>query len=159
VLAGCGFRPIYADRPAEPGARGGVAADLAATQVALIPDRAGQLLRDALNARLRNGSGTPARHELRVGVSITRQAVGRDETASRTRLAATANYTLTPLPSGGPLAAGRSFAADAFNIAPDQFFAAQLSGEAAEQRLAERLADDIVAQLAAFYARRAEPRS
>jgi LPS-assembly lipoprotein len=156
LAGGCGFRPIYADRAGTGGGEGEIAEALAATRVALIPEREGQLLREALNARLRNRTGA-ARHELRVALSITRQALGvrRDETSSRIRLAAVASFTLAPLPSGDPLTTGRSYAVDAFNIATDQYFAAQLSGEAAERRLAERLAEDIVAQLAAFYARRA----
>lgn len=156
LLAGCGFRPIYAEG-VRPAAGGDIAADLAATRVALIPDRQGQMLREALNQRLGNRAGTPARHELRVAISITRQAVGvrQDETASRLRSAAVASYILAPLPSGEPLATGRSYAVDAFNIVTNQYFASQLSGEQVDRRLAERLAEDIVAQLAAFYARRA----
>lgn len=156
LLGGCGFRPIYADPPTEPGARGGVASELAATRVALIPERAGQLLRAALNQRLRNGSGSPAQNELRVAVSFTRQGVGvrGDDTASRVRVSAVAAYSLTSLASNERLVSGRAFAVDAFNISPNEYFASQLSGEAADQRLTERLADDIVAQLAVFYARR-----
>ena len=157
LVGGCGFRPIYADGPATPGGRGNVATELAATRVALIPERMGQLLRAALNQRLRNGSGTSAETELRVAVSMTSQGVGvrGDDTASRVRVSAIANYTLTALGTREPLVTGRAFAADSFNLTGAEYFAAQLSGEAAEQRLTERLADDIVAQLAAFYARRA----
>lgn len=153
TVAGCGFRPIYADRAA--GERS-VAAELAATRVALIPDRQGQLLRAALNRRLRNGTAAPARTELRVALSLTRQGVGirGDDTAARIRVAAVADYALVPLAGGEAITRGRAFAVDAFNVAPNEYFASQLSGEAAEQRLAERLADDIVAQLAAFHARR-----
>lgn len=156
LLGGCGFRPIYAE--GVPAAAGGdIASDLAATRVALIPDRQGQMLREALNQRLGNRSGAPARQELRVAISITRQAVGirQDETASRLRASAVAAYILAPLPAGEPLTTGRSYAVDAFNIVNNQYFASQLSGEQVDRRLAERLAEDIVTQLAAFYARRA----
>jgi LPS-assembly lipoprotein len=157
LLGGCGFRPIYADGPAAPGGRGSVAAELAATRVALIPERIGQLLRSALNQRLRNGSAASAQTELRVAISLTRQGVGvrGDDTASRVRVSAVANYVLTALGGREPLVTGRAFAADAFNLMANEYFASQLSGEAADERLTERLADDIVAQLAAFYARRA----
>jgi LPS-assembly lipoprotein len=157
LLGGCGFRPIYADGPAGSAGRGSVASELAATRVALIPERMGQLLRAALNQRLRNGGGVPAQNELRVAVSLTRQGVGvrGDDTASRVRVSAVANYALTALGAREPLVTGRAFAADAFNVMSNEYFASQLSGEAAEARLTERLADDIVAQLAAFYARRA----
>jgi LPS-assembly lipoprotein len=155
LVAGCGFRPIYADRAVAPGVPG-VADELAATRVALIPDRPGQLLRAALNRRLRNGADVPVRSELKVALSFSRQAVGvrRDVLASRVRVAAVADYALTALPSGEAIASGRAFAVDAFNIAVNEYFAAQVSGEVAEQRLTERLADDIVAQLAVFHARR-----
>lgn len=157
LLGGCGFRPIYADGPVASGGHGNVAAELAATRVALIPERMGQLLRAALNQRLRNGSGPSAQNELRVAVSVTHQGVGvrGDDTASRVRVSAVAQYALTSLRSNEPLVTGRTFAADAFNVMSNEYFASQLSGEAANQRLTERLADDIVAQLAAFYARRA----
>ncbi len=154
LLGGCGFRPLYSD--ATRTATGSTVAEaLATTRVAVIADRQGQMLRNALNDRLGNRSGLPAKHELRVTLAITRELLGvrRDETASRGRLNANATFTLAELPSGAPVVTGRSFAVDAFNIVPNEFFAAQLSGEAAEARLAERLAEDIVSQLAAFYAR------
>ncbi|MCS6853213.1 MAG: LPS assembly lipoprotein LptE [Elioraea sp.] len=154
-LAGCGFRPLYEDRPRGNGVP--AAAELAATRVATIPDRQGQILRNAIIQRLGNGPGVAPRHELRVALTIRRELLGvrRDETASRQRVNATADFTLRPLPTGDPVFAGRAHAVDAFNIVPNEFFAAQLSGEAAEARVAERLADDIVSQIAAFYARRA----
>lgn len=152
-LGGCGFRPLYDDRPR--GEAPTTAQALAATRVATIPDRPGQILRNALIQRLGNGPTVPPRHELRVALTIRRELLGvrRDETASRQRVNATAEFTLRPLPAGDPVFTGRAYAVDAFNIVPNEFFAAQLSGEAAEARVAERLAEDIVAQLAAFYAR------
>src|SRR5665647_3954399 len=62
---GCGWQPVYG------GAQGDVAgpaqAGLAETSVALIPERSGQLLRQALQARFdRGGAGTGQRYELAV---------------------------------------------------------------------------------------------
>ena len=152
-LAGCGFRPLYDDRPRGEGLPAAQA--LAATRVATIPDRQGQILRNAIIQRLGNGPGVAPRYELHVALTIRRELLGvrRDETASRQRVNATADFTLRPLRAGDPVFASRAFAVDAFNITPNEFFAAQLSGEAAEARVAERLAEDIVAQIAAFYAR------
>ncbi len=152
-LAGCGFRPLYDDRPRGEGLPAAQA--LAATRVATIPDRQGQILRNAIIQRLGNGPGVAPRYELHVALTIRRELLGvrRDETASRQRVSATADFTLRPLRAGDPVFASRAFAVDAFNITPNEFFAAQLSGEAAEARVAERLAEDIVAQIAAFYAR------
>jgi LPS-assembly lipoprotein len=156
ALGGCGFRPIYADAPrgrAAPTASG----DLAATRVALIADREGVLLRRALVDRLGSDRGAPALYRLTVQLVVRRDqvAIRRDQTETRNRVSATAEYVLLPLsPPGDPLLRGRVSASDAFNIGQDQFFAAQLSGEATMQRLVERLAEDISGQLAAFYAQR-----
>jgi LPS-assembly lipoprotein len=156
LLGACGFRPLYADAP-----RGAAAntpsGDLAATRVALIADREGQLLREALTQRLGSDAGSPPLYEVSVRLTVRRDQVGvrQDDTATRNRVTAIADYTLRPLsPPGDPLTRGRSLAVDAFNVGTDQYFAAQLSGEAAVRRLAERLAEDITGQLAAFYARR-----
>ena len=157
ALGGCGFRPIYAE--SAPGAAADSAAgDLAATRVALIADREGQLLRRALVQRLGSDRGAPARYSLVVTLEIRRNqaAIRQDQTEARNRISATATYELTALdrPGSEPIARGRVLAVDAFNVGRNQFFAAQLSGEAAIERLAERLASDIAGQLAAAYARR-----
>jgi len=155
LVAACGFRPLYAD--AGPGRAADTASgDLAATRVALIADREGQLLRRALQQKLGSDRGAPARYELSVVLDVRREqaAVRPDQTETRNRISATARYILRPLaPPGEPLTQGRVLAVDAFNVGRDQFFAAQLSGEAAIERITQRLAEDITGQLAAFYAR------
>jgi LPS-assembly lipoprotein len=156
AIGACGFRPVHGEAPlgrAAPTASG----DLAATRVGLIADREGVLLRRALVERLGSSSGAPALYQLTVQLVVRRDQLGirQDQTETRSRVVATARYVLTPLsPPGEPLTRGSVFASDSFNVGQDQFFAAQLSGEAAMQRLAERLAEDISGQLAAFYARR-----
>ncbi len=49
-LSGCGFQPVY--MPTASGKAGVAQRELAAIQVNLIPDRPGQVLRQALQARL-----------------------------------------------------------------------------------------------------------
>ena len=53
ALSGCGFQPVY--MPTASGNAGVAQRELAAIQVALIPDRPGQLLRQALQDRLETG--------------------------------------------------------------------------------------------------------
>jgi LPS-assembly lipoprotein len=149
--AGCGFRPLYggnggAEEPA-------VARELAATRVALIPERFGQLLRRGLQQRLGTGVGGPqaARWELRVGPSIQAEGIGvlRDGAVTRVRFVGTANWWLVRL--GTPeevVANGFERAIEAFNLPPNQFFAADASRDAAERRLAEMLAEDVVLRVA-----------
>ncbi|MFI4980620.1 MAG: hypothetical protein ACHQIO_09740, partial [Nevskiales bacterium] len=56
LLAGCGFRPMYARQ--DDGRMGPAQAGLAEISVGLIPERAGQELRQALQARFeRAGTG------------------------------------------------------------------------------------------------------
>lgn len=69
LLGGCGWRPLY--MPA--GSRGDVAsAELAAVWVPVMLERAGMLMRQALQTRLEgSGSGVPKRYELNTGPAIT----------------------------------------------------------------------------------------
>lgn len=155
ALAACGFRPLYGEAP-QGAAAESASGDLAATRVALIADREGVLLRRALVRRLGSDRGAPARYSLVVRLEIRRDqlAVQQDQTETRNRVTGAARYELSPVGGGEPIARGQAFAVDAFNVGRNQFFAAQLSGEAAVERIVERLADDITGQLAALYARR-----
>lgn len=145
LLAGCGFRPLYAPRE-----QGPVAAGLETIRVGLIAERNGQLLRRALEQRLGNG-GAQMRYDLRVGLAygIELQGFARDGTPSRVRITATANWFLFDV--GAPprlVANGTERAFDAYNVPENQFFAADTSRDATERRLLSQLADDIVLRLA-----------
>ena len=148
-LAGCGFQPVYGDQGAASGAGRSprVASELAATQVALITERSGQLLRRALEQRLGAGGAATARQELRVSLQFGYEPEGfrRDGTPTRMRYTATGSWqvvTLATPPS--VLANGVERVFDAYNVPDNQFFAADMSREAAMRRLLEQLADDIV---------------
>ena len=145
LLSGCGFRPLYGPRP-----QGAATASLAAIRVGLIAERHGQLLRRALEDRLRSGTAV-ARYDLRVGLSygVEVQGFARDGTPSRVRYTASANWYLFDV--GAPprlLANGVERAFDAYNVPENQFFAADTAREATERRLVEQLAEDVVQRLA-----------
>ena len=154
--AGCGFRPIHGGGAAA-GADADVAADMAATRIALIPDRFGQYMRRALQQRLGQGSGeaVAARWELLVGPSVSGEATGiqRDGAATRVRIIATANWTLLRLTPRETVANGFERTLDAYNIQGVQYFAADASREAMERRLAEQLADEVVLRVAMQFRR------
>jgi LPS-assembly lipoprotein len=146
LLGGCGFRPMYgASAPA------GGAAGLPGMRVANIPERTGQMLRQALGRRLDpQGRGGAPRHELRVALAIQNEPIGyrRDGAPSRIRATARADWRVVAL--GTPeteVASGREQVFDAFNIPDGQFFAADMSRDAMERRLMEQLADRIVQRL------------
>ena len=155
-LGGCGFHPLYLPE----GGRGSpAAAELAAVYVPVIAERAGQLLRQALQRRLEgSGSGAAKRYELIATIAISGEgiAIQRDTSTTRTRLRATGAWVLRL--SGleaQVLTQGTSRSVDGYNILNQQFFAADLEAEAAYKRLAEALADQIVTQVAVFLKRRA----
>ncbi len=161
VLAACGFRPLYAppDSSAS-GVDGAAARELAAIHVALIPERTGQLLRNALLARFerQGASGGSARYELETSYSVVGDLLGvrRDNAASRERLMATANWVLKDTQAQRRVVTrGVARAMDAYNILDNQFFASDLSSEAAQKRLAEEVAQQMATQLAVYFTRQA----
>ena len=151
LLGGCGFRPVNGVNRGI-GAEPGLAEELAAVQVALIPERFGQLLRRGLQQRLAVGATPRApRHELRVAPSLVAEAAGIDREGSATRLraVATARWALVQLgPPEEVVASGFERSLDASNIAANQFFAADSSREAAERRLADSLAQEVATRVA-----------
>ena len=144
ALAGCGFRPMYGPRPDS------TAAGLETVRVGLIAERNGQLLRRHLEQRLGRGSA-PARYDLRVGLAygIEVQGFARDGTPSRVRITATANWFLYDTNAPPRLVTqGTDRTFDAYNVPENQFFASDTARDAAERRLLEQLASDIVQRLA-----------
>ena len=149
--AGCGFRPLHGGA-AGGGEEPGIAAELAATRVAPIPERFGQLVRRELQQRLGTlGGGTaPARWEVVVGPSLAAEGIGilRDGSSTRVRYIATANWTLLRLSPREAVANGFERAIDAYNLQPNQFFAGDSSRDALERRLADMLAGEVALRVA-----------
>ncbi len=146
VLGGCGFRPLYGERPASTAASPG----LSAVRVGLISERNGQLLRRRLEELVGASGTTTTRYDLRVGLAYGSELQGfaRDGTPSRVRITATAEWFLFDGGAAPRLVAnGRARAFDAYNIPENQFFAADAARDAAEIRLIDQLAEDIVRRL------------
>ena len=77
------------------------------------------------------------------------QGFERDGTPSRVRITATANWFLYDTNAPPRLVGtGVDRAFDAYNVPENQFFASDAAREAAERRLLEQLASDIVQRLA-----------
>jgi len=152
ALGGCGFRPLYApDRPGGSVTDSRTAAELAAVRVGLIPERNGQLLRRALQQRLDpRGAGVAARYDLRASFLLAGQPEGfnRDGSPSRVRYDATAPWVLLTMATPPTeIDSGSARASETWNILDNQFFASDQSREAAERRLTDLLAEDIVLRL------------
>lgn len=153
--SGCGFQPVY--MPTASGKAGVAQRELAAIQVDIIPDRPGQLLRQALQDRLEMGSsGVARRYELSVAFGISGEgiAIEQNTTVTRLRMIGTATWNLVAQDPGRTrLTSGSAKSVDAINIFDAQYFAADLENETAQRRLAEALADQITLQLATFFRR------
>ncbi|MCU0893027.1 MAG: hypothetical protein MUD06_01670 [Rhodospirillales bacterium] len=146
LLAGCGFRPLY-QNPEPAAGSAGVGSELAAVEIAPIPDRVGQLVRNDLLYHTRgreDGVGADYRLDVRLIESISELAV--ESTGFATRV-----YTLTDLGTGRRLVNGRSRAISSYNIV-DASFSTLTAQNAARERAAARVAEDIRARLAAFFA-------
>ncbi len=156
-LAGCGFQPVY--MPTATGAPGPAARELAAIHVALIPDRPGQLLRQALQQRFQGaGDATPRRYTLHVNYWISGLGVGilPGTTPTQIRMIAHANWVLTE--NDAPqarVATGSARALDAVNLFDQQYFAADLETSAVYHQLASEIADQITLRLASLFRARA----
>jgi LPS-assembly lipoprotein len=152
-LTACGFHPVYAPASSEQAAR------LGAIFVDIIPNRTGQLLRQALQQRLEGSDGDiPKRFELGVLYGINGEALGTqaDNSTTRQRDVATAIWSLRNAgPGGKQITTGRAHAVDGFNVIDEQFFYSDLAEDASQHRLAEALADQITQAIGIYF--RAHP--
>ena len=149
AVSACGFRPLYGT------ANGGAAPELAAIEVGIIPDRAGQQLRTHLELLLDpRGTGGPSRYGLQVQLRIASDdvAIRRDETATRRDLNVSAGYVLTDLADGRVLTRGRAIAVNSYNVV-----ASDVATRAGEQDALDaslrRLAEDLRTRLAIWFDR------
>ena len=152
AVGGCGFHPLYAPN-------GTTAAGLKDIFVDVIPNRNGQLLREALERRLEgSGSDGSKQYILSVGLNFAGTSIGiqGDNSSDRTRFLGTAAFTLKePGFLGKKIVSGTVPALDGVNVIDEQFFYSDLSTDAVERRMAENLADRIVQALAIYF--RAHP--
>ncbi len=156
LTGGCGFQPVY--MPTASGKAGPAERELAAVYVPVIPDRPGQLLRQALQREFSNDSGTPATYDLRVsyGVSGEGIAVMSNNISTRNRLIGTATWSLVQRnPQRTVLTSGSARSMDAVNVFYEQYFASDLETETVYKRIADKLAEQIAMQLAVWFRQRA----
>ena len=150
ALAGCGFTPVYAPTP--DGA--GTSPTLAAIEVKPIYERPGQLLSESLKARLASDSGVPHRFDLQVFFSITAEGQGilSGTQITRVRITGAANWVLTKTdPARTKLTEGGDRVSDGVDTFDSQYFATDLGIEAAQRRIADRIAEKIVLRLATWF--------
>jgi LPS-assembly lipoprotein len=154
-LGGCGFHPVYA--PQADGHDGFVPEEMAAIEVPILPDRTGQLMRQALQQRLeRFHIAAAKRYSLTVAYSISSEgiAIQPDDSTTFNRLIATGNWSLRTLDTAPRvLASGISRAMNGYDNIVNQNFAADEQNEGQQRVLAGLLADQIMMQLAYYFNR------
>jgi len=143
MLGGCGLRPIYAG-----GASGPVAKSLSDISVALIPDRAGWLTRNALIDRL-GGDNPGAAYRLEVDLDddISGFGIRGDRSVTRERRTLRARYRLVQK-STGLVLLDATAGSDAGIDVVSSPYATVAAEQTALERLARVVADQIVARLA-----------
>ena len=148
VLGACGLKPMYAG-----GSSGAVATGLGTIQVAPIPERAGWLMRNALVDRLGGEVGDPAyRLEVELDDDLTAFGIRGDSSATRERRSLRARYRLVDLKSGQVVLDPPAGSDAGLDVVSSEY-ATVAAEQTAQERLAQVVADQMVARLALFVRR------
>ena len=152
LASACGLRPLYGS-----GEGGKVAQALRTVDVAPIDGKAGWLMRNALNDRLRRDRATPAQYRLEVELddSISGFGVRRDDAVTRERRTLRARYRLVDAAKGTVLL-DASTGSDAGIDVVSSEYATVVAESTALERLSQIIADQIIARVA-LYAERQTP--
>lgn len=144
MLAGCQLAPVYSG-----GSQGAAAVGLAAVEVGPIPDRAGFLVRDRLQQRMGGGPAPRYRLDVKLDDRIDGFGVRGDNSIIRERRTLRARYQLVDLASGA-VVLDRTATADAGIDVVSSEFAVVAAEQTALERLAEDIAEQIVARVAQY---------
>lgn len=149
ALGGCGFRPLYGERSSS----ASTAKQLASINIAPIPERIGQQLRNNLRLRLTpNGAPSRADYILEVGITELREdlAIRDDASATLGNLQVRATYRLRQASDGAMLTQGLSRSAASYNIVRSQF-ASLVAEDDARNRAVEAISEDIRLRLGLYF--------
>jgi LPS-assembly lipoprotein len=146
MAPGCGFRPLYGQRP-----DGSTTTDrLSVIAITNIRDRRGQQLRNLLIDRF-YADGRPAQALYRLDVVLdsyeAKIGVQKDASAVRSQLTIAATYNLVNMADGRSLQQGVSRSLISYNILDDQY-ATWSSLNDAYQRGLEQIAEDLTVRSA-----------
>lgn len=154
-LLGCGFQPLYLSGESTPG-EPSVGGALASVAVAPIPDRVGQLVRNDLVFLLAPAvDERTAAYRLDVHLleRISELAVERSGFATRANLRLNATFALFDLGTGKAVMNSRARAISSYNIV-DASYSTLTAQNAARERAARRIAEDIRSRVSAYLAAR-----
>lgn len=152
-ITACGFQPMYGSSGNGAQAES-VSAKLSLTEVATIPDRNGQMLRNTLVQKMYSYGGAVEKYRLTVSLrsDMTNMGLQRDATATLTRLNMTADFILEEKATGKTLLQSSSKSTVVFNILSAQY-GSIVNEKDAERRAINDIASDITTKLAAHFSR------
>jgi LPS-assembly lipoprotein len=144
ALGGCALTPVY-----QGGTRGTAATALSRIAVAPIPDRAGFLLRNALQDRLGNPGGTAAyRLEIELDDAIEGFGIRGDDSITRERRTLRARYRLVSADGARTYLDATARADSGVDVVRSSDLAVVAAENTALERLTTELAAQIVAKVA-----------
>jgi LPS-assembly lipoprotein len=149
ATAGCGLRPLYS------GGEGGVVATtLSQVEVAPIPGKTGFLVHAALIDRLGSAPAGGAKYRLIVTLDDNLQGFGvrRDQAVTRERRTLRSRYQLVEAGSGETVLDATAGADAGIDIVSSEY-ATVAAENTASERLAERLADQMVTRIGLYVTR------
>ena len=152
LLASCGLQPLYSG-----GSTGVVATTLGSVSVGPIEGKAGWLMRNALNDRLRADENNSARYRLVVALDDNIEGFGvrADDTVTRERRTLRARYQLIDNATGTTVVDATAGSDAGIDVVSSEY--ATIAGEnSALENLSQRVADQIVTRLS-LYARQTDP--
>jgi LPS-assembly lipoprotein len=154
ALGSCGLHPLYGG-----GSSGTVGTMLRQVQVGPIDGQTGWLVRNKLVDRLgESGSGAPRyRLDVTLDDNITGFGIRGDRAVTRERRTLRARYQLVNLATGGVVLDATAGSDAGIDVVSSEY-ATVAAEQTAVERLADVLADQIVARLGVYAARTTTPR-
>ena len=151
AVAGCGFRPLYATREQSLKVRE-ILHDIS---VSSIEGRVGREIRNQLMLRFHSSEKTQQTYRLNVEIDSEREALGiqQDESVTRYDYILTGNYRLVYAGNGEELAQGEVRAISSYDVVQSDF-ATLIASKDAEDRAAQLVSEEIIAELSVFLHRR-----
>lgn len=151
TTAGCGFKPMYGSHAPAPNL-----AMESGVEIANIPNRDGQLLRNYLIDRMyRNGRPADAPYLLTLSplkVEVTNLGIRKDATATRAMQQVSANMTLTERATNRIVLQRDVRAVGGYNLLDNQF-ATLVSERSVGDHMLEEMADSIVTEVSLYFSR------
>ena len=153
ALGACGFQRQYAARGTEGSP---IREEMSHIEIAPIPERTGQLLRNMLLTEF-TPLGEPSRPAYRLEVKLSERLDGvtlsRQKTTTRYNYWLNAAFRLRDARTDKVLLADEARALTAFNLAPSEF-ATTVAADDARRRAAELVGGEIEGRLSAYFSRR-----